>query len=463
LFVVGLVVFAGIVFVVDLFTPSGVEVWVLYLPVILAPIALDSARYVILSSAACSLLVVLGSAISPAGGNPVWLDYLNRGMGLAAMWLMAFAGVLICFHSSRLQGALARLQQEVDEHRRTEETLRQSEERLRLVAQGTGMGTWDLNLATGKAIWSESHFKLLGYYPIPGGVANDEMFRERLHAEDEPRVLEARDQARREHGLYSAEHRICRADDRQVAWLASYGRFLYDASGQATRFLGVSFDITRRKELEREVVEIAAQEQSRIGQELHDGVGQELTGLGLMAGALVSRLDGHDAEEQIADRLRAGLERLHQEVRTLSRRLVPVQLEANGLSDALHDLAASSQEQSGVAVRFECPQWHAAVDHATATQLFRIAQEAVSNALRHGRPQHVSIALSFAPKQLHLRIEDDGAGIPPDRQESHGMGLRIMQYRAGLIGASLDVARRPEGGTAVVCTLPGRSDGRQIA
>src|SRR5262249_40855238 len=158
--------------------------------------------------------------------------------------------------------------------------------------------------------------------------------------------------------------------------------------GNATRFLGVAFDITRRKELEREAVQrevlaMAAREQRQIGQELHDGVGQALTGLGLMAQSLAQRLADSGADgapgQRVALRLVAGIDSVHQQVRELSRGLIPVHVESRGLSAALDDLAASTTEASGIPVTAECPEWVELPDHATATHLFRIAQEAVSN------------------------------------------------------------------------------------
>src|SRR5262249_5016524 len=157
-----------------------------------------------------------------------------------------------------------------------------------------------------------------------------------------------------------------------------------------------------------------------------------------------------------AARLVAGLDRVHQQVRSLAHGLAPVQVEAKGLWAALDDLATSASEQSGIPVTFDCPEWGEVPNHATATQLFRIAQEAVSNALRHGQPRHVHVTLLFAPEGLRLSIEDDGAGMQGRPEESNGMGLRIMQYRAGLLGGLLQVGAAKGGGTVVTCALPRR-------
>src|SRR5262249_52959403 len=182
-----------------------------------------------------------------------------------------------------------------------------------------------------------------------------DLWRTCIHPEDLQRVLEARDQALRRRSAYSVEYRINRADDGAVVWLAVFGRFHYNESGQAVRFLGVAFDITRHKELERQVLErevlaIAAREQRQLGEGVHAGVGQELTGLGLMAQSLVQRLPAAAAERHIALRLLAGLDGVHQRVRELTRGLIPVHVESRGLAAALDDLAARTTETSGISV-----------------------------------------------------------------------------------------------------------------
>src|SRR5262249_18639649 len=281
-----------------------------------------------------------------------------------------------------------------------------------------------------------THLRLLGYEALSGRETTIDVWRSCIHPDDLARVLEAREQSLQHRSPYSIEYRIICTDNGKIAWLAVFGRFYYNASGEAVRFLGVAFDISRRKELEREalqreVLEMTAREQWHIGQELHDGVGQELTGLGLMAQSLAQRLPEDATEKPIALRLVAGLDSVHQKVRELSRGLIPVHVESRGLSAALDALPVRSTEASGISVTAAWPDWVELPDHATATQLFRIAQEAVGNALRHARPRHVRLSLLTEPNGLRLRIHDDGVGIQTGPNPSDGLGLRIMQYRAG--------------------------------
>ncbi len=211
--------------------------------------------------------------------------------------------------------------------------------------------------------------------------------------------------------------------------------------------------IQRRKQLEREVLETAGNEQQRIGQELHDSVGQELTGLGLMVNALADRLPNGAAETQIIGRLQAGVIRIQEHIRTLSHGLIPVPVEAKGLCTALDDLATDTTDKSGILVQFSSDGAPAIPDHATATHLYRIAQEAVNNALRHADPHHITLRLCDNYTDISLTVEDDGIGIQYPVDERKGMGLRIMRYRAEQIGGKLNVRRRGAGGTSITCVL----------
>ena len=449
LLMTALALYAGLVFVLDIITPLGIDVWVLNVPVIVVPLLVRNRRMVVFFSLACSTMLVVGWFVSPTGPMPPLWDALNRGMGLATLWLIAVMAVVLIKRSTRLDDALRVLQY--------------NEERLRLAMEGAGMGTFDVNLQTGKVAWSATHLRLFGYEAMSGRETTTDLWRSCIHPDDLARVLEAREQSLQRRSAYSIEYRIKRADNGEIAWLAVFGRFYYNESGEAVRFLGVAFDITRRKELEREalqreVLAMTAREQRQIGQELHDGVGQELTGLGLMAQSLSQRLPEAATEKRIALRLLAGLDRLHQKVRELSRGLIPVHVESRGLSAALDDLAVRTTEASGISVTSECPDWVELPDHATAVELFYIAQEAVSNALRHGRPRNIRLTLLTEPNGLRLRIKDDGIGLSDGLEQSDGLGVRIMQYRTGVIGGVLQIGASQGGGTVVTCTLP-RSKG----
>ena len=217
---------------------------------------------------------------------------------------------------------------------------------------------------------------------------------------------------------------------------------------------GIIRDISRRKNLEREVTEIAAAEQRRIGQELHDGVSQELTGLTMMATALRERLKDDAATESLARRLMDGLSGVHKKVRQVSHGLIPVEVDAEGLRAALEDLTDRIREQAGIACNFRCPQPVFVKDALTATHLYHIVQEATNNALRHAHPSRIDVHLHARPEALILSIRDDGVGIPSESNRGAGVGLRLMHYRVSLIGGVLDISAANKKGTLVTCTLP---------
>ncbi len=231
-------------------------------------------------------------------------------------------------------------------------------------------------------------------------------------------------------------------------------------------FNGAIRDISARKQLELEVLEVATLEQRRIGQALHDSTGQELTALGLLAETLKESLTQQaPATGPLADKLVEGLKRVLGQVRAYSRGLIPVEIDSRGLLSALTDLASRTSEIHGVECQFSCPRSVDLNDNPTATQLYHIAQEAVTNALRHGRPRHITMTLDSDDTLLTLRVSDDGIGLKPDVPDSKGMGLKIMRYRAGLIQGRLTIEPNEPTGTVVSCTLtvpPEWNRGRNI-
>jgi signal transduction histidine kinase len=245
-------------------------------------------------------------------------------------------------------------------------------------------------------------------------------------------------------------------------------------------FTGIIRDISENKQLQKQVLEIAEVEQRRIGQELHDGTGQELTGLALFAGTVADLLRDApkpsdlqagkvwsvgDSEmatlQRVANRLTTGLAEAIRHVQKLSHGILPVQIEPDGLASALSELAASTNEFPNVECAFECPERILINDNAVATHLYRIAQESVNNALKHGNPHHVRISMDQNQNLLRLQIDDDGSGFELSESNKsvvysakRGFGLDIMRYRAGMIGGSLLVSKNVSGGMTICCTIP---------
>lgn len=244
-------------------------------------------------------------------------------------------------------------------------------------------------------------------------------------------------------------------------------------------YTGILRDISSRKELEKHALEIAANEQRRIGLELHDGTQQELTGLLLYANALLEtiesastkQLDHHTDSAAVREFDDADYNRLRstasliatrlgeasRHVRDLAHGIMPVQIDAEGLRSALHDLAEFTNSDS-IHCRLECSGDFNMLHNTTATHLYRIAQEALNNAIQHGAASQILISLKEDAQQISLAVADNGIGIdntniPRSGPTTAGMGLRTMEYRAGLIGGVIQIKKQPDGGTLVRCLI----------
>jgi two-component system sensor kinase FixL len=223
-------------------------------------------------------------------------------------------------------------------------------------------------------------------------------------------------------------------------------------------FTGFIRDITERKRLEKEILEISEREQRRIGQDLHDGLCQHLAGIELMSQVLEQKLvrrskDSAARAGEIARNVRDAIGH----TRLLARGLSPVTLESEGLMSALQELALNTEKIFHVACRFDCDPPVLVSDYPAATHLFRLAQEAVSNAIKHGRAKRILIRLKEERGRMILSIIDNGMGFPAQIPKSKGMGLRIMQSRAGMIGGTLVFGRNAAGGASVTVTAPSRT------
>jgi two-component system CheB/CheR fusion protein len=223
-------------------------------------------------------------------------------------------------------------------------------------------------------------------------------------------------------------------------------------------FTGFVRDITERKRLERELLEVGRREQERIGQDLHDGLGQQLTAIEFLCRVLEQRLEERSPEEapraaHIAEHVRKSIAYTRQ----LARGLAPVELGAGGLPASLEELAGHVSATFGVACVLEAQSMATVDDPALATHLFRIAQEAVTNAIRHGKARRVSIALDAGPEAIELRVRDDGSGYHPGSGTGRGLGVPIMGHRATMVGGTVSIRNTEGGGTVVICRVPRRA------
>ncbi|HLY07011.1 MAG TPA: sensor histidine kinase [Rhizomicrobium sp.] len=232
----------------------------------------------------------------------------------------------------------------------------------------------------------------------------------------------------------------------------------------AERAAALTREISERERVQEDLLRVSEREQRRIGQDLHDGLCQHLAATALTCQLLREELTeqgspGAARAQHIVDLIENSIRLSRQSARGLD----PVAMDAEGLMLALEEVAATTTALFRVHCRFECESPVLIHDAEVAEHLFRIAQEAVRNAVAHSRARIVSIRLETTEQGLELRIEDDGSGVDERARTSPGMGLRIMPQRARLIGARFAVSARPGGGTVVTCVLPqtAETEGRQ--
>jgi PAS domain S-box-containing protein len=251
---------------------------------------------------------------------------------------------------------------------------------------------------------------------------------------------------------YECQWRAAGGALRVIAWS---GKSLRGGKGTPAYVIATGIDITERKHLERAILEISEREQRRIGQDLHDGLGQHLTGI-----AFMTKVQEQKLKEQRLPFAKdaAKIVRLVNEAinttRELARGLSPVVSESHGLMSALQQLSSEVEDVFGVSCQLQCENPVLIDDVSLATHLYHISQEAVSNAIKHGKAQMIEIELSAADSRAILTVRDNGSGFKNIPANSKGMGHHIMSHRAKIIGGTLDIQSCAPHGTVVTCIFP---------
>src|SRR5437899_1216724 len=218
------------------------------------------------------------------------------------------------------------------------------------------------------------------------------------------------------------------------------------------RTAALKHEMAERERLDHEIAGVADRERRRLGQNLHDSLGQHLTGTALAAQVLREKLADR-AEVEDADKVVRYIEEGIDLTRNLARGFFSPELEADGLNVALHGLAANISERFRVPCSFNGDDAVHVGDSTTATQLYHIAQEAVINAVKHANASKIDIDLARNGPKLTLAVSDDGCGFPQKIPDPPGLGLRLMAHGASLIGGKLAITRNQDGGTLVTCNL----------
>jgi signal transduction histidine kinase len=245
-------------------------------------------------------------------------------------------------------------------------------------------------------------------------------------------------------------------------YLLKDAQFIHFLNGVVERALAqveIRWQLARleeeRQRLERELLEISERERRSVGHDLHDGVGQRLTALSLMSHALCETL-GAERPDLLshAQQINLHIRETITETRRLARGLAPVSMDAGGLTDALRELTETIQRQGGIRCTFDCAEQVEMADAEMGIHLYRIAQEAVNNAVKHAGASHIRIELERAAGQIRLCIADDGRGLPGELAPEDGMGLRVMDFRARLLGGGVKVESGAERGVCITCICP---------
>jgi PAS domain S-box-containing protein len=247
---------------------------------------------------------------------------------------------------------------------------------------------------------------------------------------------------------------------RLIAWSSTV---LPGNDGTPTYIIATGIDITERKHLEQTILEVSGREQRRIGQDLHDGLGQHLTGIAFMSKVQEQKLTEKSLPEAgDAAKIVKLVNEAINKTRELARGLLPVVSDAQGLMSALQQWAGEVEDLFGVSCRFQCLTPVLIHDDTVATHLYYIAREAVNNAIKHAHASHIVIHLAADYEQGALSISDDGSGIPDIPANNAGIGRHLMNYRARVVGGSLEIQRLATGGTTVTCSFPVQRPANQI-
>lgn len=352
----------------------------------------------------------------------------------------------ICYYVS---AAIERARM-LDEAKERADRLAEGQERLRMAIDLAEVGTWDLDPATGTVRWSDRSRAAFGVR-LDADVTYDS-FLARIHPEDRERVRLANLHALGPEGPhdYSAEYRVVRPDG-SVRWIAAMGRAFPASSDRGRRLIGTVLDVTSRKEQDRQAAVL--EERTRMAREIHDTLAQAFTGIILHLEAADQAIDhrpdavrGRVAEAR--NLARASLAEARRSVWAFR----PQALEGGDLCAALHQLAQQSARQDDVRIEFTSAGVPSVMGHDVEDHLLRVAQEALTNALKHARAGTIAVELDYTPTVVRLRVRDDGTGFA--RPQTRGFGLIGMRERAQQIGGELTIASRTGTGTEVIISVP---------
>jgi len=313
------------------------------------------------------------------------------------------------------------------------------------------MGAWELDTSTGLLLFTEELQRMLGLVDSPT-ISLEEAYG--FYTEASRAVVREAFSATMLHGTpYDLELEM-KTRRGELIWVREVCRASY-SEGRMVSLTGITQDITERRRMADLLARSADLERARIGADLHDGLGQELTGLALFlqGASLRAERDNPGLASDLAELAKIASKSI-ETVRDMTHAMLPLELRQMGFVRVCQQLAGSTQKSSGIAVKFSYRGDSSQVPVGPAAEhLYRIVQEAIGNAVKHASATRISLTLKASDTKLVLTVSDNGVGIESNRT-SGGIGLQIMQYRARLLGGLLNVRRSSGGGTIVRCVLP---------
>ena len=355
--------------------------------------------------------------------------------------------------AGRIVGA-SRIARDITQRKRMEEALRESEARARAILDTAVDGIVTIDERGIIESFNRAAERLFGYSGIEVMGRNVSMLMPEPYHGEHDRYLRNYVQTGQAKIIGIGREVVGRRKDGSIFPLdLAVSEVLL---GQRRLFTGMIRDLSERKRLEQEVLEVSDREKQRIGQDLHDSLGQLLAGVGFMSKSLEQRLASREIPEtgdakQIAELVTEAIT----QARSLARGLQPVEAKPTGLNAALEELATSVENLFRVTCSFKSRPPVLIDDATKATHVYRIAQEAVNNAIKHGRAKRIEITLARSDDGgVMLIVQDNGVGFSPTATPARrGLGLQIMSYRAAMIGGSLAIRPGADGGTIVSCTF----------
>jgi two-component system sensor kinase FixL len=342
---------------------------------------------------------------------------------------------------------------DITDRKRAEETLRKNEERLNAIIDNIPAMTYTASVDGRISFISDNVQEIAGYTPEDFYGEDFGFTLRRVHPDDRESVKEALGKLATQGIPFDLEYRFRRKDGEWI-WIGDRGAVTFEEKGVQSHY-GMAFDITEKKRLENQVVEISDWERQRMGQELHDDLGQQLTGLAALSGSLKARL-ASEGRSEVTDAAR--IEEIATGAvlytRNLARGLYPHDVTGGNLPEAIRSLGNSTEAVFGISCLVRVHGNFKGIREEEALHLFRICQESIHNAVRHGGAGKVSVSLEMQEGSLSLQIEDDGGGFCPG-SVSEGMGLSVMRCRADLLGARLELETSPGEGTRIALSAPG--------